>query len=205
LGISLSHTDKIVSITSPTTEVTIQELVSVIREWEDELENMTIPFVIWTDGKTDLGGSIYTAITLTLNDEWQIQFWNGVSLGIVKEGNLVGGVGGVPIKPTGGSDTIVVNNQVGGVLIVSGSGVTEQDKIDIIKGVSEGNTSYEFVECLVQNNDRNVAIGKVDYMIVKIKATTDPDWSSPILTQNLYYWYETLGDDDPIEVKEAEP
>lgn len=120
MGISLSHTDKIVSVTSPTTIVTIQELVTAIRDWEDELENLTIDFVCWTDGKSDQGGGVYTAISLKLNSEWQIQFWSGVGVGIIKDGNLSGGVGGDPVKETGGSDTVVVNNQIGGVIIVTG-------------------------------------------------------------------------------------
>lgn len=135
MGIILDETTRIISITSPTTTVTIAELVTAIRNWEDELSSMTYPHVIDTDGKTDLTGGIYTAITLTISSIWQIQFWNGVTIGITKDGNLVGGVGDEPVKPTGGMDTIIIQNQVGGVITVSGSGVTPQDKIDIISGV----------------------------------------------------------------------
>ena len=131
MAITLNPITKIVHITSPTDTVTIQELVNTIRDWEDELENMSYAKVVDAVGKADLGSSVYTAITMTLSSTWQIQFWSGVTLGTVKDGNLVGGVSGEPIKATGGSDTIVVINQVGGTIAVSGSGVTPQDKIDI--------------------------------------------------------------------------
>lgn len=141
MAIVLNSVTKIISITTPTTEVTIQELVNTIRDWEDELENLSFKKVIDAVGKADLGGSVYTAITMTLSDLWQIQFWNGVTIGIVKGGNLVGGVSGNPIKATTGSDTIIVNNQVGGTISVTGSGITEQDKLDISDRVWDEQTS----------------------------------------------------------------
>ena len=114
MGISLDAVTQIVSITSPTAEVTIQTLLDTIRVWEAELPHMTDPPVLDGDGKTDLTG---------------------------KDGNLVGGVGDQPIKPTGGTDTIIVNNQVGGVIIVTGSGVTAQDKLDIADAVADESLS----------------------------------------------------------------
>ena len=131
MAISLNPLTKLIEITSPTTTVTIQELVNTIRDWEDELENLSYEQVIDAVGKADLGSSVYTAITMTLSSTWQIHYWNGVTLGIIKDGNLVGGIGGEPIKPTGGPDTILVINQVGGTIAVTASGITEQDKLDI--------------------------------------------------------------------------
>lgn len=129
MGISLDAPTQIISITSPTTEVTIQTLLDTIRAWEAELPHMTDPPVIHTDGKTDLTGGAFTAITLTLSSTWQIQFWSGVSLGIITDGNLVGGVGDQPIKPTGGTDTIIVNNQVGGVIVTMGGSIPTVEAI----------------------------------------------------------------------------
>jgi len=106
MGISLDASTKIVSVTSPTTSVTVQELVNTIRDWEDEQENLAYAHVIDAVGKADLGGGVTTGITMTLSSLWQIQFWNGVSRGTLKDGNVVGGVGGIPVKNTGGNDTI---------------------------------------------------------------------------------------------------
>jgi len=137
MSIVINPTEKIVSITSPTVSVSIQELVNAIRDWEDELSTgMLQEKVIDATGKDNLG-SVSTAITLKLSAEWQIQFWSGVGIGYVSGGNIAGGVGGNPIKPTGGSDTIIVTNQAGGVIVATGSGVTAQDKTDIASLVWE--------------------------------------------------------------------
>lgn len=135
MPIVLNSLTKIIQVTSPTTSITVQELVDSCRDWEDELENLGYLKVIDAVGKDDLGGSVYTSITLTLSGVWQIQFWNGVTIGYIKEGTVVGGVGGNPVAATGGTDTIIVNNTVGGTIAVSGSGVTDQDKTDIVDGV----------------------------------------------------------------------
>ena len=122
MGISLDASTKIVSITSPTTSVTVQELVNTIRDWEDEQENLAYAHVIDAVGKADLGGGVTTGITMTLSALWQIQFWNGVTRGTLKDGNIVGGVGGVPIKNTGGNDTIL---QLGAVATTIAEGDAE--------------------------------------------------------------------------------
>ena len=131
MAIQLNPLTKVVEITSPTTTVTVQELVNAIRDWEDELANMSYSRVIDAVGKADLGGSVYTAITLTLSSTWQIQFWNGVTVGYIKDGTVVGGVGGYPVKPTGGNDTIIVNNQVGGTISLSGGSAPTAEQIRI--------------------------------------------------------------------------
>ena len=122
MGISMDASTKIVSITSPTTSVTVQELVNAIRDWEDEQENMAYAHVIDAIGKDDLGGGMTTGITMTLSSLWQVQFWNGVTRGTLKGGNVVGGVGGVPIKNTGGNDTIL---QLGAVATTIAEGDAE--------------------------------------------------------------------------------
>jgi hypothetical protein len=135
MAISLAPFSEIIHITTPTDTTTIQELVNTIREWEAELHNLSYDKVIDAEGKSDVGSSVFTAITMKLSSAWQIQFWSGVTFGTVEGGNLVGGVGDKPIKATGGPDTILVINQVGGTIAVTGSGVTDQDKLDIADAV----------------------------------------------------------------------
>lgn len=81
--------------------------------------------------------------------------------------------------------------------LISGNILTEE--VDYLK---EGNISYEFVKATSEDMVRNVAIDSLDRVIIKYKATTDSDWSSPKLTQTVYCWYETLGDVNPIKVAE---
>ncbi|MBW2077900.1 MAG: hypothetical protein JRI71_10205 [Deltaproteobacteria bacterium] len=116
---------KIVSITSPTTSVTVQELVNTIRDWEDEQENLAYAHVIDAVGKDDLGSGVTTGITMTLSSLWQIQFWNGVTRGTLKDGNIVGGVGGVPVKNTGGNDTILQLGAVATTIATAGGALAQ--------------------------------------------------------------------------------
>lgn len=245
-------TPKLVKITSPTTEVTIQELVNTIRDWEDETPALNYNKVIDAVGKADLGAGVVSGIILTLGNEWRIKFWNGVVQGIIKDGTIVptSGYNGNPIESTGGNDSIIVLNQIGGVITQVGSGVTEQDKLDIadrvwdesksghsgdlkviadaiddpdqfkadisslalqntlleneelIKQLREHNISYEFIKATSQISSRNVQVGVVDYMIIKYKNDDDSNWDSPVSTENIYFWYENLGDTNPIYVGE---
>ena len=64
---------RIVEVLSPSTEVTIQELVDLIRDWEDSEDGMPFDFIISAAGKEDLGGGVTVGITATLNNA-QIMF-----------------------------------------------------------------------------------------------------------------------------------
>ncbi len=132
---------KVIMITSPTTEVTVQELVNAIREWEDDPWNMSYQKVIDAVGKADLGGGVVTGITMTLSSDWQIQFWAGVGYGIVKDGNIVGGYSNQPIKATGGSDTILQLGAVGATIVTAemeAELAQLQADIDFIKEIEGG-------------------------------------------------------------------
>ena len=55
------------------TEVTIQELINAIRDWEDNLENMDNAKVADASGKEALGGNLQVGITLKLLN-WRVKF-----------------------------------------------------------------------------------------------------------------------------------
>ena len=50
------------------TEVILQDLVTTIREWEDDLDNMEWPKIIDAAGKEELGGGVLVGITTTMRD-----------------------------------------------------------------------------------------------------------------------------------------
>lgn len=131
MAILLNPLNRIIEVTTPTTTVTVQELVNTIRDWEDELPNMAYDKVIDAVGKADLGGGVTTGITLTLSSLWQIQFWSGVTRGIIEGGNIVGGVGGVPVQNTGGSDTVLQLGAVGTTIATAGGSVPTAEEIRI--------------------------------------------------------------------------
>ena len=56
-----------------TTDITMQELIDDVRDWEDELENLDNDYIIDGSGKEELGGSISVGITLKLKN-WRLGF-----------------------------------------------------------------------------------------------------------------------------------
>jgi hypothetical protein len=61
---------RLVEVLAPDTEITIQELVDLIRDWEDDDRNMSMSFdsLISAAGKEDLGGGVFVGITATLEN-----------------------------------------------------------------------------------------------------------------------------------------
>jgi len=137
MALSINPFTAIVSITVPQNDMLVQDFVNTVRDFEDDPEGIVHDKIIDAVGKADLGGGIKTGIVCTLNPTWQTQFWNGVTLGVIRGGNLVGGIGGNPVKPTGGPDTIKIINDVGGVITVTGSGVLPGDIVAIADAVND--------------------------------------------------------------------
>lgn len=59
---------RLIEVLAPDTNITVQELVDLCRDWEDEDENMSFDFLISAAGKEDLGGGLSVAITASLNN-----------------------------------------------------------------------------------------------------------------------------------------
>lgn len=74
MAIVFDDITKIIEIESPETEITIQELINAVRDWEDELVNIDIQKVASAAGKEDLGGGVSVGITMTLLNGWKIKF-----------------------------------------------------------------------------------------------------------------------------------
>lgn len=50
------------------TEITMQQLVTQVRDWEDEPSNLAFPYVMKASGKEDLGGGVVVGITTQLQN-----------------------------------------------------------------------------------------------------------------------------------------
>jgi len=59
---------RIITVLSPATSITVQDLVDQVRDWEDEVVNMTYPYIIAAAGKEDLGGGVFVGVTVTLQN-----------------------------------------------------------------------------------------------------------------------------------------
>ena len=65
--------NNLITVLVPDTEVTVQELLNAIRNWEDELINLDVPKIANATGKDDLGGGVSVGITLKLLN-WKVKF-----------------------------------------------------------------------------------------------------------------------------------
>jgi hypothetical protein len=73
VAILFDKENKLIFIESPSTEVTIQELVRAIRNFEDSIIGMDIERIADASGKENLGGGLFVGITLKLLN-WKLKF-----------------------------------------------------------------------------------------------------------------------------------
>jgi len=59
---------RIITVQSPSIDITIQDLLDTCREAEDEPQNMVYKFLASAAGKENLGGGVQVGITLTLQN-----------------------------------------------------------------------------------------------------------------------------------------
>ena len=114
---------EIIYITSPTTDVTIQELYDATRAVEDSTIGLNFDdIIILGEGKTDVGGGFLNPATMKLNPDWYIEFWSGVLLGTVAGGNVTGGLNNRPVRAELGSgDTVTVLGAERGIISTQSS------------------------------------------------------------------------------------
>jgi hypothetical protein len=124
MAIIFDKTNKLVTLESPIIEVTIQELINAIRDFEDDWQGIDIYKIADCAGKEDLGGEVKVGITLTLL-EWKIKFEDRggptTILCKITGGNLVAvDENGNAIDPVEPSDYVMV-------MITSSSSATLQE------------------------------------------------------------------------------
>ena len=90
MAISFDRINKLVIVGTPDTEVTVQQLINAVRDYEDEPSNLDVPSIATASGKEDLGGGLSIGITMKLID-WKVKFddrtaWTSCE---VKGGNLI--------------------------------------------------------------------------------------------------------------------
>lgn len=106
---------RLITVASPATEITIQDLVDTLRDLEDNLANIQYDQIISAAGKEDLGGGVQVGITATLLDallQFEARSGPTYTQCNVSGGNLVAvdGVGvtqTTPISPTAFTQVVV--------------------------------------------------------------------------------------------------
>jgi isochorismate hydrolase len=97
MAIVFQKDQRIILIEAPTVDVTVQELLTAIRNYEDSIVGMDIYKIADATGKEELGGGLFVGITLQLIN-WTLQF-----------------------EARGGPDYVLCDVGSGNLLAVSGS------------------------------------------------------------------------------------
>ena len=126
--------NKLVLVTSPTTEVSAQVLADFIEDYmasplgliEDGLFGERKGDILNPEGKIEdpSNPGIFSQIILIFSPEWQVQFWGGSGYTRIFGGKIVGGVGDEPMLASGtAGDITVLESPVDGVTVAVGSGL----------------------------------------------------------------------------------
>jgi len=125
---------QIIDVESPQDELLIQDLLNAIRAQEDSELGIAYPKIADAAGKEDLGGGVYTGITVTLYPDWQLRFWQGDYTATIKGGNVVGGKDGDPIAYTAGVQVLLVQSAAS-TIVTGGSVLTTEEHNKLMTGL----------------------------------------------------------------------
>jgi hypothetical protein len=134
VALTIDWENQLINVTSPQTDVLVQDLIDFIRTEEPSSDGIAYSKVADATGKDSLGGATSTGITLTLLDNWQLKFWDGNYTATISGGNLLGGPSGDPVAYTAGVQVVVIQSAAS-TLVVTGSGVSPSDITDIADAV----------------------------------------------------------------------
>jgi hypothetical protein len=110
VALTIDWENKLINVTSPQTDVLVQDLIDFIRTEEPCCEGIAYGKVANASGKDSLGGCGIDGITLTLLDDWQLKFWDGSYTATISGGNLIGGPGGDPVAYTAGVQVVIIQS-----------------------------------------------------------------------------------------------
>ena len=122
MGLAIDWYNSIIQVTSPTTQVDMQELHDFI---EDEMASPVghgYPAIIAPEGKIEDPSQpgVFSQIIVILYAPWQVQFWGGSGYTRIYGGKLVGGKNDQPFKATGtAGDITVLESPVDGLTVLS--------------------------------------------------------------------------------------
>jgi hypothetical protein len=126
LPLVFDYYNSIIEVPSPDITLDMQYLINQIRDQEEELDRgINYAKIADASGKDSLGGGVYTAITVTLLDQWRVRFEAKSGPDTIQctisGGNLVGGPGGNPIAPSAYTQVVNLSSASGTISIPSTS------------------------------------------------------------------------------------
>jgi len=134
MAIVFDPINKYIKITSGT-EITALAIYNAVMDWCDEQENIAYTVPMRAIGKASMGGGIYSDSIFILQNGWKIKLYDGTYQFTITGTLIALDEAGDPYPrtepPDSGNVEVIFQVSSQGTLIVSGSGVTEQDKLDI--------------------------------------------------------------------------
>ena len=133
MALSFAHSTKFVGVPQADAQpLLMQTLINAIRDEEASERGIVEPQIADASGKEDLGGGVMTGITVALRSTWKLNFAAGAYQATIDGGNLSDALARIANT---GSPQVLVRASAAGTIVAVGSGVTAQDKTDIIDGV----------------------------------------------------------------------
>lgn len=117
----------LIEITSPQTDVNIQELIDEIRTVEANTQGIAYSRIADASGKESLGAGVTVGITVELQNGWQLHFWEGSYTATITGGNLVGGPAGDPVAYSAGVQVVLVQSAAATIVSTGGSALTTEE------------------------------------------------------------------------------
>lgn len=196
MPISFDGSNKIINITSPTTFTTAQEIYEEGIEWSDNQENMKYLVPMEAVGYEAIGGGVYTDKIFILLHGWKIKPWSGNYQLRIQGSLITDDETPRSLNPDSGNVELVFEVATYGTVTAIGSGVTEQDKIDISDKVwqhARGDKVYTDAEILRKIETNRWKIMGNQFIIY------DDDGVTPIYVFNLKNKQGQPTEDQPYE------
>jgi hypothetical protein len=142
MAIEFDRVQKFIEITSPQTEVTIQDLINAVRDYEDEVDNMDLGKIADAFGKQDLGGGVLVGITMVLLNDWRIHFEDRPGPATIQ----VSITGGNLVATNSFDDNPIAPSTFTQVIISSSSSATLQELTSIQQSVFNNGVTIDVID-----------------------------------------------------------
>ena len=113
------------------TSIEVQDIYNEAKDWEDSPEGIGHRIPMEAVGYAPLGGGAYTDKIFILVNGWKIQPYSGTYILTLLGTLITDDETDRFVAPDSGSVQIVVQVTSQGIIVATGSGVTQQDKEDI--------------------------------------------------------------------------
>lgn len=130
MAIEFDPINKWIKITSGTS-ISALAIYNAVMDWVDAKENMGYSIPMKAVGKFPMGGGINSDSIFILTNGWKIKLYDGTYQFTITGTLITDDETQRTIPPDSGNVEVVFQTSSQGTVVVSGSGVTQQDKEDI--------------------------------------------------------------------------